>query len=489
VNGSGKVVTLIIHGTFAEGEKWWRLGAEGEDTFADKLEAALARRGLAWTVWRPALGKGLGYEDFSWTGRNRHGDRMKAAKKLRRGLAALAEKVGATRGDPITVNLVAHSNGGNVVLETLRSLPPGVRVGRVAMLGTPLLAMRPSLRILRLFIAMLLLLTVLVLWIDVGLWLVDLLTPGSLVRAEGLPEWGYGPRLLLVAAGATALYGALTSALTMIGDTIWRAVLYPFQAAWAAWVLIGGFAAEMVAAVVYPSLYRPDLFGAALLLLFSVPVIARSSWRWSQRVYGPATAALERALRDEPAVLFTSHYDEAALLLQFSNAPERLYVAEVRHRLRQAGGPLAWLLRIVEYVAIRSAVVGLLLKAVEVVFERLALGFGLFRLLFFEYGLADLEKGSAYPADSIVRRVDVTEELKPTVAVMPDPLGLDPRRGVDELRELAPHVGDRHAATLRETLVEVIEYLKAQIRFRHSLYYESPAVVERVAALFTADST
>lgn len=497
MNGSGKIVTLVIHGTFARDETWWRLGVEGEETFADRLEAALARRGLAWTVWRPALGgggrggRGLDYDDFSWSGRNRHGDRVKGARQLRRSLAALAQKLSATPGSPVTLNIVAHSHGGNVVLEALRSLPAGVRLGRVVLLGTPLLAARPALRALRALVSLLLLLTVIVLWIDAAIYLFDLVTPGSLVHTDGLPAWGYGPLLLAVVAAGTLLYGLLATLVATLGDVVWRAILYPLEVRWAGWVLIAAFAALMVTPIVHPPLYRPDLLAAALLALFAVPVVARYGWRWAQRVYGPTTPALVKALREEPIVLLTSRQDESALLLQFSSAPRELYAAEVRHRIRKFAGALAPLLRALELVIVRPAVVGLALRALEVLFERAALGFGLFRLLFFDYGLADLGEGRAYPAGKIVRRVDVTDDLKPAVAVMPDPLGVDPRGRVEEAPEGEQIVGpdQRHAASLRQTLIEVIEYLRAQIKFRHSLYYESPQVIERVAAIFAADSS
>ena len=39
------IVTIIVHGTFATQETWWRLGT-GE-TFADRLEHGLAQQGMA----------------------------------------------------------------------------------------------------------------------------------------------------------------------------------------------------------------------------------------------------------------------------------------------------------------------------------------------------------------------------------------------------------------------------------------------------------
>ena len=39
--------------------------------------AALARRGLAGSVWKPALDAGWSYDAFGWTGHNRHDDRRR----------------------------------------------------------------------------------------------------------------------------------------------------------------------------------------------------------------------------------------------------------------------------------------------------------------------------------------------------------------------------------------------------------------------------
>ena len=133
-----RAVTLVVHGTYAAQAKWWRLGTNGEATFADRLEDELSRRGLSGTVWKPALAEGLDYSSFAWSGRNRHRHRIRGASGLSSSLNELAQRVAATPSEPLTVNFVAHSHGGNVVLEALRHLRPNVRVGRIALLGTPL---------------------------------------------------------------------------------------------------------------------------------------------------------------------------------------------------------------------------------------------------------------------------------------------------------------------------------------------------------------
>lgn len=54
------VVTLIVHGTFARDECWWRLSdGFGVPTFADRLESTLADRGCTGSVWQPPAGLGF----------------------------------------------------------------------------------------------------------------------------------------------------------------------------------------------------------------------------------------------------------------------------------------------------------------------------------------------------------------------------------------------------------------------------------------------
>src|SRR5215203_2469135 len=146
-------ITLVIHGTFAARETWWRLGGE---LFADRLEKALVRHGLQGTVWRPALEAGLTYEDFMWSGRNIDRDRVKAGRALARTLASLAERTGATNAEPLILHLVGHSHGGNVILEALRSLDSRLKPGQIVFLGTPLLRSTPAFRPARLLLASLL---------------------------------------------------------------------------------------------------------------------------------------------------------------------------------------------------------------------------------------------------------------------------------------------------------------------------------------------
>ena len=149
----GVVLTLVIHGTFARHAKWWRLGNGNElPSFADRLERELSRRGVSGTVWKPALDKGFDYDpSFCWSGRNRHRDRKVGARALSSNLNELARRIQATPSEPLMQwNFVAHSHGGNVALAALSRLGPCVSVGRVVLLGTPLVTVTPALRLARL---------------------------------------------------------------------------------------------------------------------------------------------------------------------------------------------------------------------------------------------------------------------------------------------------------------------------------------------------
>jgi hypothetical protein len=77
-----RIVTVVVHGTFATNATWWKLGTNTEPTFADKLEQQLAADGMTGTVWKPALEAGMTYDDFTWSGENRHKDRVAGAHKL-----------------------------------------------------------------------------------------------------------------------------------------------------------------------------------------------------------------------------------------------------------------------------------------------------------------------------------------------------------------------------------------------------------------------
>jgi hypothetical protein len=429
------VVTLIVHGTYAAEELWWRLGTSSE-TFADRLERALAERGLSGSVWRGALAGGLGYGDFSWTGANRDKDRRNGGKKLAASLEQLARQAGANPEKPLVVNLVAHSHGGNVVLDALPRLSPRVQVGRIVLLGTPLLSVRPSFRIMRLSLAsvMGMLLSVFAVYLlFVPLCLGCAIFGGcsfcDSMDSGGFKPWAMAPLLLLVAA----FYRWFLLFFAFAADLVWQILFSPWM----------------------------------------------RFQRWAQ-VYGPRASTLRQYRLKAPIVLISCDDDEAGLLLQLGAGPRRLYEEYVKARLGRM-----WLAA--EWLFARPIVTGLLLRATEVLLERLVLGFGWMRVLFFDYEVVDLKRGREYPPE-VLARIDVTDELPvtatprarlrdsaappamATAAVLPShrPPGVQPVR-------------DKRAESLLMTLQLVREHLVSQVKLRHSLYYESEPVLRHVA--------
>ena len=427
--GPARTLTLLIHGTFAERERWWRPGDGATSTFADRLERALGRRGVAGTVWKPALAAGFTCEAFAWSGRNRHEDRVAGGRRLASQLNALAEKVGATPTDPLVANLLGHSHGGNVVLEALPRLAPSVRAGQVVLLGTPLLTYRPTLRIVRLALALLLLFVVVSLAVFV---LGTFIVPGvfdwicSLAGICAMRTRVGAGWLLLLAAAMVMAYGWIFMIVAWLVDLFWRVLLFPLTAL---------------------------------------------SKKHPGQVYGPAPHHLATILGGRRAVLFTSHQDEADLILELSMAPRRVYAEWVAAKWGTE-------VKILERIALRPVVVGLLLRILEIVLERYMLGFSWLRVLIFDHEMADLDLGGEYPA-TVVERVDVSDELREALYRQPASVPVWwplPVPGAEKLG------GDaRRVLTLKESLRVMVRDVLTQVKPRHSEYYESGAVLERVA--------
>jgi pimeloyl-ACP methyl ester carboxylesterase len=391
----------------------------------------LAKRGLEGSVWRPALNCGLDYDSLSWSGENRHKARVAGAKKLSATLGQLADKCQADGYGKMRVNIVAHSHGGNVALEALRSIKDNVEIGRVVLLGTPLLSARPSLRLLRLLVAYLMITLVFLLGLVAAWELISVVSslfhasPGAAPAVSGDALDRYVGWLVIP---ALVFYGWAFYLLAGLGDIVWRILLTP---------------------------------------------ITLATGRWSGQVYGPSPSRLREKLGREPVVLVTSHHDEAALLLAVCSSPRKLYVDMVNDKLKEKR-----VLLFLERLSVRPIMVGLILRCSEVLLERVALGASRLKLLFFDHEMADLEKGSEYP-QTVLRRIDVTEQLKPVVEKKRLDLAVVATPPV-EAPGLKPG-GDRHVESLRNTLVTAWHNVMSQVKLRHSLYYDNDIITEIIA--------
>ena len=110
------LVTIIVHGTWAQDEKWW--------TTTGDYVSELKKHSL-----------GNIHEWSGWSGTNDHGARVQGAQSLLNEILPLCKN---SIDDPI--NIVAHSHGGNVVwlmLERLAQECPCCTIGAVILLGVP----------------------------------------------------------------------------------------------------------------------------------------------------------------------------------------------------------------------------------------------------------------------------------------------------------------------------------------------------------------
>lgn len=427
-------VTLIVHGTFAADATWWRLGVDSETTFADCLETELSSRGLSGTVWKPALAAGFDYGSFAWSGRNRHRDRLKGARRLSSSLNQLAQHLGATPTEPLTVNLVAHSHGGNVVLEALRRLKPNVRVGQIVLLGTPLVTVRPTFRlgrsILSSAILLLFFLVLFLLIIELG----TLLFTGHWFDAPR--EYGQNGQVLRDGFRGSQLVAILFPVLLLYGWLFW---------------LLGNF-----------------LDVAWRLLCRVCEPLAWVRGKARSLVYGPSPRKLAKRLRGRPILLLTCYNDEADLLLQVGSAPARLYREYVATEFSAVG-------RALEFTLLRPFVLGIFLKAAEMLLQVFALGFSAWRCLGLDFEVVPLDQRPYYPRSLLVRQ-----------AVPPARTDLPTARLSDKASpggSLKGTVGQPRS--LRVSIAEVIAELQQQIRLRHSSYYTNPAVIGRLGEVLT----
>lgn len=433
-------ITLIIHGTFAKKSTWWRLG---QSSFADRLERELEGRGQAGTVWQPVLDAGMTYHDFSWTGENSHADRIDGARKLAHSLDQLAQRLGNTADNPLLVNLVAHSHGGNVVLESIRHLSHRVSPERVVLLGTPLLREKPAWR------------------------------PGRLLRAALLA----GITLLCITVASLTLV-----ALPLVGffpDL--RGYFQPFLL-----VLGSSLALPLVAGMV--------LSVVALLLESSWWLLAWPLWairgRWRFQAYGPSPKKMIERLGACKVLALNSPVDEAGLGLFACCAPHQVVASKLPSAIRGS--------------IFENLLIGPVVDFPEAVLERLAFGYSWWRILFVDISVSE-EPDISYP-DWAIERADVTEDLAAesdmktfdelTLLFMRNPdvliareeaaridgeLGRVHRDTILIRRQLEDLDGRSPIRDLDRRLSDATDFIKQEIVVRHSLYYQNSRIVKRIA--------
>jgi hypothetical protein len=199
--------------------------------------------------------------------------------------------------------------------------------------------------------------------------------------------------------------------------------------------------------------------------------------RWAGQVYGPGTGNLSETLAGERVVAITSRLDEAEVALQFGAAPRRLYTEALCKRCSTT-------MRVLEWTLLRPFVLGLFLRTIECVLERYVLGFSWIMVMLFDYEISTSNDKWAYPP-CVLERVDVTEDLRPLSRRKR--LRTFGRVTMDDLARAESPAACNQIDTLREALEAVGRDLKHQLKLRHSLYYESDAVLERVADALTSE--
>jgi hypothetical protein len=134
-----KETVILVHGTWAgpvEGEHRWyqRIdGPEAEQSFVAKLDDALARYGSSARCWKHCDDQN---PPFHWSGENNWLSRTSAAARLSASIHQAAQ-------DGWKCHVIAHSHGGNILMEALSpevgSLPQSraTAIGRLITLGTP----------------------------------------------------------------------------------------------------------------------------------------------------------------------------------------------------------------------------------------------------------------------------------------------------------------------------------------------------------------
>lgn len=114
-----KETVILVHGTFAapvEGKHQWHQPFEAgssADAFASKLNSALERHGSPARCWAHCTSPKE--QAFFWTGNNSWLDRAQAG-------SAISEHIASARKNGWACHVVAHSHGGNILMDALPSL-------------------------------------------------------------------------------------------------------------------------------------------------------------------------------------------------------------------------------------------------------------------------------------------------------------------------------------------------------------------------------
>src|ERR1700758_1969117 len=156
MSDAAKETVIIVHGTWAAPawavpkparavppqRKWYELvdGRPGGEPFPAMLDAALRKRGSSARCWAHCA---QGNKIFYWSGDNGWIARTHAA-------SALAEYVNKLRKEGWRCHIVAHSHGGNILIEALPQMMAGVHLGlldgKLVTLGTPFMDTMSAIR-------------------------------------------------------------------------------------------------------------------------------------------------------------------------------------------------------------------------------------------------------------------------------------------------------------------------------------------------------
>lgn len=437
-------ITVVVHGTFAnvpaepgepEQPKWWRVSEHG--LTAERLQNSIAGRDRdrAGTVWHPGADSrdgDMSYERLvEWSSANKHKDRVRAARQLTGSLRDVALGRGCTTEEPLHVNYVAHSHGGNVVLESLKYVQPSdiVRPRQVSLLGTPLTWRHTDPRLGYLSILFLFFFT----WIGLEIaWFSDWGNNQNLADSLSLPE-----------------------------EIFWSIV------------------------------FLTVLFWAAFGI---IRVLRRISDGLPGRpAYGPAPPQLKEKTRGRPVVLFISDEDEADLMLQLGAAPLDTYRALVRGRPRLKGVGAFQLivrlpLRAIETFFIRPFAYAIVVPLIEILLERFALGFPFRSVMVRNYEMTSWTKRDRYEQAIVKVPIEAAELERAQYEAThnKDGSAKSPATPGESTPATRRSVERQRIDDLRRTLLETLGSLKSQVHLSHSGYYQSQRILDDVASLIVA---